>query len=143
MLRGRCETTVDNKGRVGLPDSFRDFLVPPDADQVMITTAMAQCIAVFPCNGWNEFEKKLFHDPKVDNSIKRFYISGVMECPVDGNNRILIPPVLREYAGIEKEVVWLGMLRFAELWDAACWEQALADTKAKYEQDGSLAMLGL
>ena len=88
---------------------------------MVLTTALDPCIVAFTYTGWMEFEKKLAGQPAFDAEIVRFkrrFVSSAVECPVDGHGRILIPPMLRKYAGIARNVVWSGMLNSVELWDA-------------------------
>jgi MraZ protein len=147
MFRGRYETTVDAKGRTSLPARFRDVLTAGDDNRMVITTALEPCLVAYPYNGWAEFEKKLAASPSFDPNvirIKRLYVASAAECLVDSHGRILLPQVLREYAGISREVVWSGMVGYVEIWDQNRWGEAIA--KAKAEADGlgkALADLGL
>ncbi len=147
MFRGRYETTLDPKGRTSLPARFRDVLAESDDRKMVVTTALEPCLVAYPYSGWREFERRLAERPAFDPSvvrIKRLYVAGAVECPVDGHGRILIPPVLREYAAISREVVWSGMVNYIELWDRARWKDALAAAQAAAgELDKALAELGL
>ncbi len=147
MFRGRHETTVDPKGRTSLPARFREVLHASDDTRMVITTALEPCLVAYPYSGWNEFEKKLSMRPTFDPAviqIKRLYVAGAIECPVDGHGRILIPPVLREYAGISREVAWSGMVSYVEIWDRERWQTAFNKAQAEAESLGkALADLGL
>lgn len=147
MFRGRYETTVDQKGRTSLPARFRDVLAAGDDHRMIITTALEPCLVAYPYAGWIEFEKKLASKPSFDSrvvQIKRLYVAGAVECPVDGHGRILIPSVLRDYAGISKDVVWSGMVGYVELWDKTRWNEAFAAAQSEAETLGAaLADLGL
>ena len=147
MFRGRYETTVDSKGRTSLPARFREVLTDRDDSRMVVTTALEPCLVAYPYSGWIEFEKKLAQRPTFDPSvvqIKRLYVAGAVECPVDGHGRILIPPVLRQYAGILRDVIWSGMVGYVELWDQSRWHEAF--TQAQTDANGlaaALAELGL
>ena len=104
MFRGRYEHTVDPKGRTSLPSRFREILADRSDDRLIVTTAIdAPCLIAYPFAEWQRFEERLMALPQFDPAVvklKRVYVSSAMECSVDRNGRILIPPVLREHAGI-------------------------------------------
>jgi MraZ protein len=147
MYRGRYETIMDSKGRTSLPARFRDVLAASDDKRMVVTTALEPCLVAYPYSGWNAFEKKLASLPTFDPAvvqIKRLYVASAVECPVDSHGRILIPPVLREYAGISREVVWSGMVDFVEIWDQGRWQKAFKDARDSATGLGkTLADLGL
>jgi transcriptional regulator MraZ len=147
MFRGRYETTVDKKGRTSLPARFRDILASTDDQRMVLTTALEPCLVAYPYSEWNEFEKKLSSRSTFDPNIiqiKRLYVAGAIECQLDGHGRILIPPVLRDYAGISREVVWSGMVGFVELWDSARWSKAFTCAQSNADKLArALADLGL
>lgn len=138
---------MDPKGRTSLPARFREILATSGDNRLVITTSLDPCLVAYPYSGWCEFEKKLAALPSFDPNvvaIKRLYVSGAVECPVDSHGRILIPPVLRGFAGIEKTVVWSGMVGHIEIWDGARWNEAFS--QAQKDAAGlakSLAELGL
>ncbi|MCU0663181.1 MAG: division/cell wall cluster transcriptional repressor MraZ [Myxococcota bacterium] len=147
MFRGRFDTTFDSKGRTSLPARFRELLGASDDGRLVLTTALEPCLVVYPYSGWCEFEKRLAALPSFDpgvKQIKRLYVAGAVECAMDGHGRILVPAVLREYAGLERDAVWTGMVGHMELWDLGRWSEVLK--AAKDNADGlaeSLAQLGL
>jgi MraZ protein len=147
MFRGRHETTVDNKGRTSLPARFREVLAGQDEYRLIVTDSLDPCIIAYPYTGWRDFEKKLTEksvfNPNVVR-IRRLFISGAAECPLDGHGRILVPPLHRQHAGLSQKVVWCGMGDYIELWDAARFEEALHN--ARSDVDGlrmALTELGL
>lgn len=134
MFRGRHETTVDKKGRTSLPARFRDVLSASGDSRMVMTTALEPCLVAYPYSGWSEFESKLSQRPSFDPNvirIKRLYVSGAIECPVDGHGRILIPSILREHAAISRDVVWVGMVSYLELWDATRWREAFETARSE------------
>ncbi len=147
MFKGRYETTLDAKGRTSLPARFRDVLASGDDNRVVVTTALDPCLVVYPYSGWSAFEKKISHLPSFDPAvvqIKRLYVAGAVECSVDSHGRILVPPVLRDYASIVQDVVWCGMVDYVELWDRAKWRDVFDEAQSKASGLGkALADLGL
>ena len=147
MFRGRYETKVDNKGRTSLPARFREILAGKDEYRLVLAAALEPCVIAYPYTGWREFEKKLtgtsIFDPNVIR-IKRLYIAGAAECPLDGHGRILMPPLIRQHADIAQKVTWCGMGEHMEIWDAARWEEAYQSARSDVEGlRSALAELGL
>ena len=147
MFRGRYETKVDSKGRTSLPARFREVLAGQDEYRLVLTASLEPCLIAYPYTEWREFENKLtktsLFDPNVAR-IKRLYIAGAVECPLDGHGRILVPPMLRQYANISQDVVWCGVGEHVELWDLTRWEEAIEE--ARSDVDGlrtALTGLGL
>ncbi len=118
-----------------------------DDGRMIATTGLEPCLAVYPYSGWCEFEKKISKRPSFDPTviqIKRLYIASAVECPVDSHGRILIPPTLRAYAGITRDVVWCGMVDYVELWARDKWNETFAAAQAGVSELGkALAELGL
>src|SRR6187200_1933870 len=141
MFRGQFSHSVDAKGRVSLPARFRDVLLADgDARFVLTPAVFDPCLHLYPMKAWEEFERKVSELPSLDGTAIRFrrlYVSAAVECELDGSGRVLVPPHLRERAGLEKEVVWAGMGRILELWAKAAWDRALtmnADEEAEFRQ---------
>ena len=147
MFRGRYEHTIDAKGRTSLPARYRDVLNAMNERRIVVTSALDPCLAAYAMPEWQAFEEKLSKLPQFDRSVqklKRIYVSGAVECEVDDSGRILVPPTLRDYAGLKKDVLWAGNGKYAELWDKDAWK-ATFDTTEDERRDISarLAELGL
>lgn len=140
MFKGRYDHAVDDKGRTSLPARFRDALAGLDEDRLVLTTALDRDhahIVVYPYGEWCAFERKLAAKPTFDPNVialKRLYVSNAVECPLDGHGRILIPAYLREHAGIDREIAWLGMTAFIEIWQPARWQQAYEQAHARIDE---------
>jgi len=126
MFRGRYEHTIDQKGRTSIPSRFRELLSSKYSDERLIVTSFVDpCLIAYPVAEWQAFEEKVRALPRFDPKImqlKRVLISGATECPIDRNGRILIPPVLREFAGLKREIVWAGMVDYIEIWAKDGWD---------------------
>ena len=152
MFRGQYEHTMDGKGRVSLPARFREVLADRDpvgdqADRVVLTRTFQKCLVVYPLDQWLDFEQKIRQLPQFDphvQQLKRVYIAGAIECSLDSHGRLLIPQPMREFAQLERDVVWIGQLDTMELWSSGRWqavvEDALQDPKGLAE---AMAELGL
>ncbi len=149
MFRGHFEHAIDDKGRTSLPARFRDVLAPTSELRLVVTPALGDpCLDVYPMKAWEALEQKLAQlnafDPQVID-FRRFYVSAAVECELDKQGRVLIPPGLREHAGLTKSVLWLGHGEKAELWSKHEWE-ALAKQRSSVdlrELRASMGKLGL
>ena len=126
MFRGRYEHTIDQKGRTSIPSRFRELLSSKYADdRLIVTSFLDPCLIAYPVAEWQAFEERVRALPRFDPKVvrlKRVFISGASECPIDRNGRILIPPVLREFAGLKREIVWSGMVDYIEIWAKDNWD---------------------
>jgi MraZ protein len=124
MFRGRYEHTIDAKGRTSLPARYRDVLTGMGERRIVLTNALDPCLNAYAMPKWIEFEEKIGKLPRFDPAVqqlKRIYVSGAVECDIDDSGRILVPPTLREYAHLSKDVLWAGAGDYAELWDKKTW----------------------
>lgn len=147
MFRGRYEHTIDAKGRTSLPARYRDVLAASGERRIVVTSALDPCLVAYTLAEWLAFEERLAKLPQFDKAVqklKRIYVSGAVECEVDDSGRILIPPTLRDHAGLKKDVLWAGSGKYAELWDRDAWKQHFDTSDEEREEIGArLAELGL
>lgn len=146
MFRGRFEHGIDGKGRLAIPSKFRETL-SHDFDERLIITNFDGCLWAYPAAEWKKVEDKVGALPQFKDEVKaiqRVFISAAVECPIDKSGRILIPATLREYAGIQKDVVLVGMTNRIEIWSKEKWARAFEDSQKDLEKMGDkLADLGL
>ncbi len=113
---GRAEHTLDDKGRLVVPARFRERL----GGKFIVTIAQPDlCLALYPQATWEAFCERLDAAPVKDERYRRFVrhlFSHTDETSVDAQGRLLIPPALRAYAGIEREAVSIGSLTRVEVW---------------------------
>ncbi len=122
MFMGEYNHTIDAKGRLIIPAKFREAL----GDSFVVTRGLDECLFVFPNEGWKVFEEKLSSLPVANKNARkfaRFFLSGAGEVELDKQGRILIPSTLREYSGLEKEVVLIGVANRVEIWSKSKWEE--------------------
>jgi len=144
MFRGQFEHAIDAKGRTSFPSRFRDVLGGATQGLVLTRAVFDRCLHLYPLRGWEELEAKIADMPQFDPNVvafRRMYLSAAVECELDKQGRILVPPSLREHAELAKDVVWAGMGRTAELWSKERWQAAhtmndaeLASFKTAMEQ---------
>jgi MraZ protein len=134
MFRGQFEHAIDAKGRTSFPSRFRDVLAGTDLRLVLTRAVFDRCLHLYPLRGWEELEAKIAEMPQFDPhavAFRRMYLSAAIECELDKQGRILVPPSLREHAELQKDVVWAGMGRTAELWSKERWHAAHAMSEAE------------
>ena len=121
MFMGEYNHSVDAKGRTIVPAKLREGL----GETFVITKGLDGCLFVYSLEEWEKFEQKMQEQPQVSSSemrkVIRFFLSGAMQCEVDKQGRILIPSNLREFAGLEKDVVIIGVLDKIEIWSKDKW----------------------
>jgi MraZ protein len=115
---------MDNKGRVSIPARYREILKDRKDRQIILTNFGGYLLA-FPQSEWSKIEAKFAEQPlfrKDLRNFQRFLISGVEECLLDRQGRILVPPNLRDYARLSREVCLVGAVRCFEIWDRGTFE---------------------
>ncbi|HOZ54865.1 MAG TPA: division/cell wall cluster transcriptional repressor MraZ [Clostridia bacterium] len=121
MLIGEYEHSLDVKGRLILPIKIRENL----GEKFIITKGLDGCLFGFSKSEWSNFEEKLKTLPLTNKNARdfvRFFLSGAIECEIDKQGRFLIASNLREYAGLEKDIVIIGIGTRIELWNKDKWK---------------------
>ncbi len=146
MFRGRYNHQIDAKGRLSVPSRFRDTL-GSNYDERVIITNFDQCLWAYPVSEWQVLEGKVSALPQFMEEVKalqRVFISAAVECPIDKQGRIIIPASLRDYAGMSRDVIIVGMTKRFEIWAKDRWDLVFNDAQSTLENLGSrLADLGL
>ncbi len=131
---GVFQHSIDAKGRTSLPSRFRDLLSAQGADKLFVTTHMTDpCLVAFAPAQWDEIVArvgKLSMFDEVANALVRTFIAPAQECAVDKLGRILIPPTLREEAGLGQEITWAGTVSRIEIWSPQRWAKVQKSARA-------------
>lgn len=124
MYRGANLLTVDVKGRVAMPARYRQSLLENCGGQLVVTAHPARCLLLYPLPTWLETERKLLTLSDFDKqsaALKRLLVGHATEAEMDRQGRLLLPPVLRDYAQLSREAMLVGRINGFELWDEAAW----------------------
>lgn len=122
---GEYEATLDAKGRFLLPAGLKKQL-PEGATQFVINRGFEKCLTLYPMKSWEpiyaEISKLNDFDPKV-REFRRYFMNGATEVEPDTAGRILLPPNLKEYAGLSKDIVLVSAFDKIEIWDVAQYKK--------------------
>ncbi len=127
MLFGGYDHKIDKKGRVFIQSAYREEL----GESFIICKGIfgKGCLCVYSMEEWKNFVAKLGNMPALKSSdVKRFLYDGAFNVEFDTQGRILVPNVLREYAGFDSEVHIIGMDTNIEIWDSKAWEEKKEST---------------
>ena len=134
-FRSRSEHNLDAKGRLSIPSRFREVL-RGEFSETLIVPHWHKCLKAYPVQVWENLEVTLLGQGKKQAgmaSFVRYVISGVTECTLDKQGRILVPPALRADFDITKEVILNGMLDHFEIWNKTDWESETRQTREQFE----------
>jgi MraZ protein len=127
VFRGVNGVNIDVKGRMVMPTRYRDRLQQDSRGCVVLTIDTEErCLLMYPISAWEEIESKLAALPSFNSAarrIQRLLIGHATEAEIDNHGRILLPPLLREYAGLSKRAMLVGQGKKFELWDDTQWNK--------------------
>ena len=131
-MTGQYAHNIDAKGRLFIPARLREEL----GQTFHVTVGMDHCLSIYSDESWAAFTDKVRSLPYSKAKALRPLFANAVDCEPDGQGRILIPAKLREYAGLQKEVVVIGSFDRAEIWHAERWarEEAMAFDSGALEQ---------
>jgi MraZ protein len=135
VFRGRYDHTIDPKGRLSIPSRYRDELTERGITTLILSEA-DHCVSAYPLDEWEKLEESLRQQspflPERRNVV-RLMVASAKECPVDRAGRTLVPPELREFAGLKKDVVIAGALEFFEIWSRERWIDHRQSLRGSYD----------
>lgn len=117
---------MTDKGRVSIPAKFREICREKYGEETFVVTNFDKCLVAYPLKEWNEIERRVSELPQFKQeviSFLRYLMGGAVDCPLDGQGRVLIPQSLRNHARIDKELIMIGMLTRIEIWAREVWEE--------------------
>ncbi len=141
MFRGITALSLDAKGRMAIPSRYRERLLADGVEQLILTLDhRGQCLLLYPLPVWEAIERELIGAPNllaVVDQLKHTLIGHATECEPDAQGRILLPGMLRELVGIDRQVALVGLGNKFELWDEAAWAERRKDW-LRAAQDGAV-----
>jgi len=121
VFQGASALAMDAKGRLAVPTRHRDLLQGLCAGQLTVTKHPEGCLMLFPRPAWENFRDRIAALPMSASGWKRIFLGNAIDVEIDASGRVLIAPELRNAAGLQKDVMLLGMGSHFELWDAAAY----------------------
>jgi len=145
-FRSRSEHTLDPKGRLNVPSRFREVLQHYGSGMLIIAPWIKN-LRIYPVGEWQVKEDNLLTKSREDRIISnfaRYVVSGITECSLDKQGRLLIPSFLRSEVNIDKDVVLNGRLEYIEIWDKDAWQLEYRKTLENFDEiSDSLARHGI
>lgn len=121
VFQGASALAMDAKGRLAVPARHREVLQALCAGQLTVTKHPEGCLMVFPRPAWESFRDRIAALPMSASGWKRVFLGSAMDVEIDSAARVLISPELRAAAGLQKDLMLMGMGSHFELWDAAAY----------------------
>src|SRR5262249_1840923 len=137
MFRGHFEHAVDDKGRVAIPIQFREALSGLQEERLVATkfwVRESHCLDVYSLSGGRVIEARVRAMAPFDEDVVSFcnlYVAPAQELRLDVQGRILLPPLLREHAGIKRDVTITGDVDKFRIWDRQVWQEVLAEDERR------------
>ena len=140
MFRGISKASLDDRGRFAVPTRFRDGLKARSDGKLVITIdRQDKCLLLYPDSEWLAVEKRLERLSNLNPAVRRLQrmlVGFAIDVELDGSGRVLIPPILREHAGIDKAVMVMGQSNKLELWN----EDVLQSQVVEWASEGNQAL---
>ena len=134
---GMFDYSIDNKGRISVPQKMRKNINPEAKDTFVATRGFEKCIAIYPLDEWNKIEKKLENlnsFKEKDRLFQRSFLMWASHLELDSQSRVALPKNLLEYAGIKAEVKIVGVGERIEIWDPNQFETYLGLQNEDFEK---------
>lgn len=141
MFLGTYTPRLDEKGRLILPAKYREEL----GNGLVLTRGQERCIYVFSAREFERFLEQAQSAPiasKQARDFNRVFLSGASDEVPDKQGRVTIPPPLRRYAGLDREVTVVGVGARAEIWDTASWDSYLLEQEQSFSETDEEMMPG-
>jgi MraZ protein len=137
MFMGSFEHTLDEKGRLSIPSRFREVLAEKRVpERLIVTQGLDTCLFAYALDEWKKFEEKIVSRP-VNKGDDRYFVrrllAGAVDCPLDKQGRIMLVPALRQYAGLDRNAVVVGVSNRIEIWSPERWREYLEKGKSLEE----------
>ncbi len=136
MFSGRYNHSIDDKGRIKIPQKIKDSLVSVYDNTSIVITNLDRCLAAYPLEEWRRLEEKALKLPSMQKDVLeflRYFFSGAEEVELDKMDRIHIPQSLKISGNLSKEAVVVGIINRFEIWDRNLWDANFEGAKSNFE----------
>ena len=137
-MTGTYEHSIDAKGRLFIPAKLREEL----GVTFYLAMGVDACLAIYPQSTWDRFTEKFSSLPMSQSKAMRPLFANAAKCELDSQGRIVIPQKLRRYAGLDKDVVILGVNDRAEIWSADAWQAQEEEEMTPEKMSACMEALG-
>lgn len=134
MFRGATALNLDAKGRLAVPARHRDALTVQAGGRLVLTAHPHRCLLLYPQSAWEPIQERVMSLPSLDKQaslLQRLLVGFAEDMELDGAGRVLVSPVLREFAALEKQVMLVGQGSHFELWSMEGWRTQLDEALAQ------------
>jgi MraZ protein len=138
MFRGINSVNLDAKGRMAFPTRHRDALADGNGKLVVTIDSHERCLLLYPLAEWEAVQRRLEALSNMKRSareLQRLLIGHATDVELDSSGRVLLPPMLREFAGLSKRLVLLGQGNKIEIWSEELWQKRLDEWLAERSAD--------
>jgi len=142
VFLGTHTPRLDDKGRLILPARFRDQLL----DGLVFTRGQDRCLYLFPMQEFSRMHEEMRQAPltnKEARDYQRVFLSGASDDTPDKQGRVTVPPLLRRYAGLDRDVAVIGAGSRIELWDLPTWETYLEGAESSFAERSEEVLPGV
>lgn len=136
MFSGRYNHSIDDKGRVKVPQRIKESLISDYNNAKVVITNLDKCLVAYPLEEWRKLEEKALKLPSMQKDVLeflRYFFSGAEEVEFDKSDRLLIPQSLKISGNLNKEVVFVGIINRFEIWDRNLWDSNFEGAKSNFE----------
>ncbi len=137
MFYGEYQHNIDRKSRLILPSKFREVCKEYGVEKFFLTRGLDKCIFMFSAEEWRTQEQKfktMSFTKQESRNFNRLFFSGAVDIVPDKQGRFIIPPYLKDYAGIKRETVIIGISNRIEIWDKKLWETFYSGSSESFEK---------
>lgn len=134
MFRGATALSLDAKGRLAVPARHRDALTVQAGGRLVLTAHPHRCLLLYPQSAWEPIQQKIMSLPSLDKQaslLQRLLVGFAEDMELDAAGRVLVSPVLREFAALEKQAMLVGQGSHLELWSLEGWRAQLDEALAQ------------
>ncbi len=137
MFYGEYSHSLDHKGRIILPSRFREIFRENGIEKFFLTRGLDRCLFMFAESEWRVQEERfkgLSFTKQEARHFNRLFFSGAVEVAPDRQGRFVVPQYLKDYAGLKREVVLIGVSNRIEIWDDGTWKEFYAGASQSFEK---------